>query len=67
MNTERVEGIASSQPQASKQVYRPPSARNKVITFNLHDDEEAPHKPGISRFHKYVNKNMSFSLMACNL
>ncbi|XP_076234660.1 eukaryotic translation initiation factor 2A [Calliopsis andreniformis] len=35
-----VEGIAPSQPQASKQVYRPPSARGGNITFKLHDDEE---------------------------
>ncbi|XP_022903675.2 eukaryotic translation initiation factor 2A [Onthophagus taurus] len=43
---EKIEGITSSQPQASKQVYRPPSARNRVINFKLHDDEEEPHKPG---------------------
>lgn len=42
----KVEGIAPSQPQASKQAYRPPSARNKEITFNLHDDEELAYKPG---------------------
>ncbi|XP_058802809.1 eukaryotic translation initiation factor 2A [Phymastichus coffea] len=35
-----VDGIAPSQPQASKQVYRPPSARGTTITFKLHDDED---------------------------
>lgn len=34
-----VEGIAPSQPQASKQVYRPPSARGETISFKLRDDE----------------------------
>ncbi|XP_074099510.1 eukaryotic translation initiation factor 2A [Cotesia typhae] len=33
-----VEGIAPSAPQASKQVYRPPSARGRTINFKLHDD-----------------------------
>ncbi|XP_043254699.1 eukaryotic translation initiation factor 2A [Colletes gigas] len=41
-----VEGIAPSQPQASKQVYRPPSARGKTICFKLHDDEEFGIKKG---------------------
>lgn len=46
ISTEKVEGIVSSQPQASKQVYRPPSARNRpAVSFKLHDDEEQPHKP----------------------
>lgn len=45
ITNEKVEGIAPSQPQASKQVYRPPSARNRVVNFKLHDDEEEPHKP----------------------
>ncbi|XP_035719683.1 eukaryotic translation initiation factor 2A-like isoform X2 [Vespa mandarinia] len=40
-----VEGIAPSQPQASKQVYRPPSARGQTITFKLHDDDEFGPKP----------------------
>ncbi|KAJ9594298.1 hypothetical protein L9F63_014303, partial [Diploptera punctata] len=35
-----VEGIQPSQPQASKQAYRPPSARGKESNFKLHDDEE---------------------------
>ncbi|XP_011311612.1 eukaryotic translation initiation factor 2A [Fopius arisanus] len=39
-----VEGIAPSQPQASKQAYRPPSARGQTISFNLHDDEDLPGK-----------------------
>ncbi|XP_063972720.1 eukaryotic translation initiation factor 2A [Diachasmimorpha longicaudata] len=34
-----VEGIAPSQPQASKQAYRPPSARGQTINFKLHDDD----------------------------
>ncbi|XP_076751618.1 eukaryotic translation initiation factor 2A isoform X1 [Xylocopa sonorina] len=34
-----VEGIAPSEPQASKQAYRPPSARGESITFKLRDDE----------------------------
>lgn len=47
ITTERVEGIVSSQPQASKQAYRPPSARNRTINFNLHDDDDdVSHKPG---------------------
>ncbi|KAK7862837.1 hypothetical protein R5R35_000852 [Gryllus longicercus] len=37
-----VEGIQPSQPQASKQAYRPPSARGREINFKLHDDEELP-------------------------
>ncbi|XP_008547291.1 eukaryotic translation initiation factor 2A [Microplitis demolitor] len=35
-----VEGIAPSAPQASKQVYRPPSARGRTINFKLHDDDD---------------------------
>lgn len=46
ISEEKVEGIVSSQPQASKEVYRPPSARNKTIQFKLHDDDEPAHKPG---------------------
>ncbi|KAF3420850.1 hypothetical protein E2986_01016 [Frieseomelitta varia] len=42
-----VEGIAPSQPQASKQVYRPPSARGETICFKLRDDEL--HKAGIKK------------------
>ncbi|CAG9854846.1 unnamed protein product [Phyllotreta striolata] len=43
----KVEGIAPSQPQASVQAYRPPSARNRpTVKFTLHDDEESAHKPG---------------------
>lgn len=41
----QVEGIQPSQPTASKQVYRPPSARGKESNFKLHD-EELPHRPG---------------------
>jgi len=47
ISSEKVEGIVSSQPQASKQAYRPPSARNRpTVQFNLHDDDEPAHKPG---------------------
>ncbi|ERL91840.1 eukaryotic translation initiation factor 2A [Dendroctonus ponderosae] len=43
----KVEGIAPSQPIASKQAYRPPSARNRaVVTFKLHDDDEEAHTVG---------------------
>ncbi|XP_060518585.1 eukaryotic translation initiation factor 2A [Cylas formicarius] len=43
----KVEGIASSQPQASKEVYRPPGARNRpFVTFSLHNEDEAAHKVG---------------------
>ena len=38
----KVVGIEPSQPQVSKQAYRPPGARGKQSTFKLHDDEEAP-------------------------
>lgn len=41
-----VEGIAPSQPQASKQAYRPPSARGETSTFKLRSDE----------FYKYGQK-----------
>ncbi|KAG8229144.1 hypothetical protein J437_LFUL009213 [Ladona fulva] len=37
-----VEGIQPSQPQASKQVYRPPTARGTTSNFRLHEDEEVP-------------------------
>jgi len=37
-----VDGIAPSQPQASKQAYRPPGARGTASTFKLHDDEQLP-------------------------
>jgi translation initiation factor 2A len=37
-----VTGIAPSQPQASKQAYRPPGARGTASTFKLHDDEQLP-------------------------
>lgn len=40
INYKAVEGIASSQPQASKEAYRPPSARGKIINFKLHDDDD---------------------------
>lgn len=46
ITSEQIEGIAPSQPEASKQVYRPPSARNRTINFKLHDDDEPAHKPG---------------------
>ncbi|KAK0179649.1 hypothetical protein PV327_005384 [Microctonus hyperodae] len=37
-----VEGIEPSQPQASKEVYRPPKARGHLINFKLHDDVDTP-------------------------
>ncbi|XP_066588986.1 eukaryotic translation initiation factor 2A [Prorops nasuta] len=40
INYKAVNGITPSQPQASKQAYRPPSARGQTITFKLHDDDE---------------------------
>lgn len=48
---EKVEGIAISQPQASAEVYRPPSARNRPLSvgFKLHPDQP-PVKPGIYLF-----------------
>ncbi|KAK9307333.1 hypothetical protein QLX08_002341 [Tetragonisca angustula] len=49
-----VEGIAPSQPQASKQVYRPPSARGETICFKLRDDEL--HKAGIRKNPKSATK-----------
>lgn len=40
ISTKKVEGITTSQPQASKQAYRPPGARGKPPTnFNLHEEE----------------------------
>jgi len=47
ISSAKVEGITSSQPQASKQAYRPPSARNRpAVQFKLHDEEEGAHRPG---------------------
>ncbi|RZC34495.1 eukaryotic translation initiation factor 2A, partial [Asbolus verrucosus] len=47
ITSEKIEGIASNQPVASKQAYRPPSARNRpTVNFTLDDDEEQSHKPG---------------------
>ncbi|PSN36308.1 Eukaryotic translation initiation factor 2A [Blattella germanica] len=40
INYKPVEGIQPSQPQASKQAYRPPSARGRESNFKLHDDDE---------------------------
>ncbi|XP_075747254.1 eukaryotic translation initiation factor 2A [Rhipicephalus microplus] len=37
----QVSGIQSSQPQASKQVYRPPGARGQPSSFKVKDDESA--------------------------
>lgn len=37
-----VEGIAPTQPQASKQAYRPPGARGSASTFKLHENDELP-------------------------
>jgi len=38
----KVVGIEPSQPQVSKQAYRPPGARGTQSKFKLHDDEEPP-------------------------
>jgi translation initiation factor 2A len=47
ISSEKIQGIASSQPVASKQAYRPPSARNRPsVNFTLDDDQERSHKPG---------------------
>lgn len=71
----KIEGITPSQPQASVQAYRPPSARNRpVVKFTLHDDEESAHKPGnifsaylyskISRFYFFfISVKVSFYFM----
>ncbi|KAF4529450.1 hypothetical protein B566_EDAN014226 [Ephemera danica] len=37
----KIEGIAPSQPEASKEIYRPPLARGKESNFNLHVNETA--------------------------
>ncbi|KAK8762980.1 hypothetical protein V5799_034410 [Amblyomma americanum] len=37
----QVSGIQSSQPQASKQVYRPPCARGQPASFKVKDDESS--------------------------
>jgi len=41
VSKQQVQGIQPSQPQVSKQVYRPPGARGTPSTFKLHDDEDA--------------------------
>ncbi|CAH1133754.1 unnamed protein product [Ceutorhynchus assimilis] len=47
ITSKKVEGIAPSQPQASKEAYRPPSARNRpTVNFKLHDDDEEAHRVG---------------------
>lgn len=48
-----VDGIAPRQPQPSKQVYRPPSARGENITFKLHDDDDY----GIKSAESNLSKN----------
>lgn len=44
--SEKVQGIASSQPIASKQAYVPPSLRNRPTNSKLHNVGEKAHKPG---------------------
>ncbi|KAB0797863.1 hypothetical protein PPYR_04445 [Photinus pyralis] len=64
VNFQKVEGIVSNQPQASKEAYRPPSARNRPpITFKLHDDDSdgqlppaAPSKAALKQKKKRENK-----------
>lgn len=47
ISDKKIEGIAPSQPKASTQAYRPPSARNRTdIKFSLDDDDDAPRKTG---------------------
>ncbi|XP_050312953.1 eukaryotic translation initiation factor 2A [Anthonomus grandis grandis] len=47
ISDKKVDGIASSQPQASKEVYRPPSARNRpTVNFKLHNEDEDAHNVG---------------------
>ncbi|CAH1183593.1 unnamed protein product [Phaedon cochleariae] len=47
IKTEKVEGIAPSQPQASTQAYRPPSARNRPEKkFSLYDDDDSNQQTG---------------------
>ncbi|XP_026480953.1 eukaryotic translation initiation factor 2A-like [Ctenocephalides felis] len=45
LNNTKVQGIQPSQPIASKQAYRPPSARDRVAPVKFHI-EEAPGIPG---------------------
>lgn len=44
ISNKKIEGIAPSQPKASTQAYRPPSARNRTIKFSLDDDDDTPRK-----------------------
>lgn len=45
ITSKKVEGITTSQPQASKQAYRPPGARGKPPSnFNLHEEMPTPEK-----------------------
>lgn len=40
ITSKKIEGIQASQPQASKQAYRPPGARGRPgVNFNLHSNE----------------------------
>jgi len=41
ISKQQVQGIQPSQPQVSKQVYRPPGARGTLSTFKLHDDDDS--------------------------
>lgn len=64
VNFQKVEGIVSNQPQASKEAYRPPSARNRPpVKFKLHDDDSdgqlpppAPSKAALKQKKKRENK-----------
>lgn len=46
-----VEGIQSSEPAASKEVYRPPAARNQAnpVKFNLHDNTDTTETRTLSK------------------
>lgn len=54
ISDKKVEGITPSQPKASTQAYRPPSARNRAeVKFSLDDDDDVSRKP--SKIVKYTN------------
>merc|ERR1712241_1526039 len=54
-----VVGITPSQPQVSKQAYRPPGARGTASTFKLHDDDQLPQ----NEKNKENTENMSKSAL----
>lgn len=54
ISNKKVEGISSNQPVASKQAYRPPSARNRPIVHFTLDDDEPLQKTGNYLFHSLI-------------